>query len=112
MKTTHRRIAAGALLASTAAVVGFGLSSVAAQADTGVPHQWCPGDSDPTAPHPGGFDWDWNVCHTYYWVKSGQGNVPYRGSLRVSNLWDGDNPPADSYSGCGTDLFTGRPGSC
>lgn len=91
--------------------LSLGLAAGAAQAGTGVPHHWCPGDRDSTAPTPA-YNWDWNICHTYYWVKSGQGNVPYRGDLHSSNLWDGENPPADSYPGCGTDMFTGRPGAC
>jgi hypothetical protein len=31
--------------------------------------------------------WDSNVCHTYYCVNFGTGNV-------ASNIWDGPNPPA------------------
>jgi hypothetical protein len=89
---------------------GLGLGAGTALADTGVPHQWCPGDTDPTAPTPGGDEWDWNVCHTYYWTN-GKGNVPYRGYL-PSELWDGDNPPDNSAPACGHDMFTGLPGSC
>ena len=104
-----KRLFAG--LAMTALVSGgLGLASGIAQADTGVPHQWCPGDNDPTAPTTV-YDWDWNTCHTYYWVNSGQGNVPFRGHF-PSSLWDGDNPPAASAPPCGTDLFTGAPGRC
>jgi hypothetical protein len=104
-------------LATTALVSGglglapLGPASGTAHAGTGVPHHWCPGDSDSTAPTPN-YNWDWHICHTYYWVKSGQGNVPYLGRLSDSNLWDGDNPPPDSAPPCGTDLFTGRPGAC
>ena len=58
------------------------------------------------------FSWDMNICHTWYWVKGGQGNVPNEGSLRFSNVWDGETPPPNSDSGCGTDMFTGRPGTC
>jgi hypothetical protein len=53
------------------------------------PNQWCPGDSlfhltqnhvaDP-------IKWDMNVCHTYYYVESGRGNVGQR-------IWEGPNPP-------------------
>jgi hypothetical protein len=32
------------------------------------------------------LNWDWNVCHTYYIVLPGQGNVS-------SMIWDGDDPP-------------------
>ena len=38
------------------------------------------------------YSWDMTVCHTWYWVKNAQGNVPYKGAL-PSNVWDGDNPP-------------------
>jgi len=81
---------------ATAALVsgGLGLGVGTAQADAGARH-WCPVGSDPTAPGRI-YGWDWHVCHTYYWVKSGQGNVPVDGSLRGSSLWDGDNPPAGS----------------
>jgi hypothetical protein len=30
--------------------------------------------------------WDWNICHTYWYVYPGQGNV-------ANLIWDGDNPP-------------------
>jgi hypothetical protein len=115
MNTTHnpKRIIAAALLSGGIAVAGLGLGAGTAQADTGRPHQWCPGDSMSFPTGPGGFySWDMNVCHTWYWVKRGQGNVPFHADLRGSILWDGDNPPADSYPGCGTDLFTGIPGRC
>jgi hypothetical protein len=102
------RLAMTVLVSGGLGLAGLGLAAGTAQADTGVPHQWCPGDSDPMAPARV-YNWDWNVCHNYYWVKSRQGNVPYRGDLRYSNLWDGDNPPADSNPGCGTDLFIAFP---
>jgi hypothetical protein len=111
MKRVIVRLATAVLVSGGLGLAGLGLGAGTAQADTGVPHQWCPGDSDSTAPTPA-YNWDWNVCHTYYWTKTGQGNVPYRGDLRYSNLWDGDNPPDNSYPGCGTDLFTGIPGRC
>jgi hypothetical protein len=94
-----RRLIAG--LATTALVSGglglapFGPASGTAAADPGGAHHWCPGDNDPTAPTRAN-DWDWNICHTYYEVKMGRGNVPYNGSLKMSNIWDGDNPPADA----------------
>jgi hypothetical protein len=56
--------------------------------DWGPPRHWCPGQPVPqtgnnvTDP----INWDWNVCHTYYFVWEGMGNV--------SNVtWDGDDPP-------------------
>jgi|SRR5271169_5041463 hypothetical protein len=75
---------------------GLGLGAGAAQADLGPaygPHHWCPGDNDSTAPTTA-YNWDFNICHTYYWVDMDKGNVPYRGRL-PSNLWDGDNPPGE-----------------
>jgi hypothetical protein len=53
------------------------------------PCHWCPGDApvrtgnmvnDPVV-------WDNGVCHTYWRVDMGQGNV-------AKEIWDGDNPPA------------------
>lgn len=53
------------------------------------PCHWCPGDPpvqtgnlrvDPVR-------WDASICHTYWYVTPGQGNVS-----RV--IWDGDDPPA------------------
>lgn len=55
----------------------------------GPPQHWCPGQlplpatgnhiTDP-------LNWDWNVCHTYYFLWEGMGNVS-------NMIWDGDNPP-------------------
>jgi hypothetical protein len=36
--------------------------------------------------HPDPLNWDWDVCHTYYFLWSGMGNVS-------NMIWDGDNPP-------------------
>ena len=94
-------------LATTVLVSGgWGLAASTAQAQPGVvplypapvptdngdwgpPHHWCPGQQP--VPATGNhitdpLNWDWNVCHTYYFVWPGMGNV--------SNLiWDGDDPP-------------------
>ena len=91
------------LLGSVASVVG--MSAGTAQAKPGPvplnawpgcpndhpagPCHWCPGDPpvqtgnlrvDPVR-------WDASICHTYWYVTPGQGNVS-----RV--IWDGDDPPA------------------
>jgi hypothetical protein len=65
-----------------------GIPFAADDDDWGPPHHWCPGQPAPdtgnsvTDP----IHWDWNVCHTYYFVYEGMGNV--------SNVtWDGANPP-------------------
>jgi hypothetical protein len=86
--------------------VAGGLLSVGVAAGMGVPAEaspggwpgcdaphgpchWCPGDApvrtgnmvnDPVV-------WDNGVCHTYWRVDMGQGNV-------AKEIWDGDNPPA------------------
>jgi hypothetical protein len=96
---------------------GLALTSGTAQAQ--APHHWCPGEpmqydprvTDHTGPGTA-FNWDMYICHTWYWVKGGQGNVPFKGRLSSSNVWDGETPPPNSDPGCGTDMFTGRPGTC
>jgi hypothetical protein len=57
--------------------------------DWGPPHHWCPGqlpvpDTGNNVTDP--LNWDWHVCHTYYFVYQGMGNVS-------KVVWDGDNPP-------------------
>ena len=84
MKRQIAGLAAAALVSGGMSLAALALGAGIAQAET-----WCPGQ-----PVPGGFtevDWDWNVCHTYYWVN-GKGNVPYDGKL-PSDLYDGTNPP-------------------
>ncbi|OBK59838.1 hypothetical protein A5653_05725 [Mycobacterium colombiense] len=86
-----KRLIAGALL-STGLVAGAGLATGTAQADNpdwGPAHHWCPGEPLPptgnhvTDPFRG---WDMSVCHTYYYLWPGMGNVS-------NMIWDGDNPP-------------------
>ena len=87
MNITHKskRTLAAALLSGGVAVAA--LATGTAQAAPGdnfsQPHQWCPGQSLPMDD----VHWDNNICHTYYYVYFGQGNV-------AQNIWDGDNPPA------------------
>jgi len=113
------RIIAGALLSGGVAVAGLGLGAGTAQAQ--APHHWCPGDpmDYQVDPHraqntgPGtSYTWDMTVCHTWFWVRSGMGNVPLKGSPGFGNVWDGETPPPNSDAGCGTDMFTGRLGTC
>jgi hypothetical protein len=61
---------------------------VHADDDWGPPHRWCPGQSLwITGNHVNNpVIWDNNVCHTYYIVNFGMGNV-------AQNIWDGPNPP-------------------
>jgi len=97
------------LAAAVALAGGLGLAGLGAgiaQADPLPPHTWCPGDSmvyssfDPSTGPGVAYQWDTNVCHTWYWVKSG-GNVPYKGQL-PSTVWDGEDPPNRSCGACGT----------
>jgi hypothetical protein len=92
MKRKHhgKRIVTTALLSAGMAIAGLGVSAVTAGAQTPPtgPLNWCPGDppvetgNKRTNP----VIWDTNVCHTYYIVYHGQGNV-------AQNIWDGPNPP-------------------
>lgn len=108
MNTPHtlERIIAKALLSGGVAVAGLGLAAGIAQAQPAPaplnpawpgcpsdhpqgPCKWCPGQAlPPTGNHvTNPVRWDNNVCHTYYYVNFGTGNV-------ASNIWDGPNPPA------------------
>ena len=60
------RIATTALAAGAVVAAGLTLGAGAAQADS-----WCPGQALPFPM----IRWDMNVCHTWYAVPSGQGNV-------------------------------------
>lgn len=93
-------------LAVAVAVLAIGTLAPATpvQAKPLPPHTWCPGDSmmysryDMSSGPGVGYQWDANVCHTWYWVN-GIGNVPYQGKL-PSDVWDGDNPPAVKQDTC------------
>jgi len=98
---TLKRIVAGALLSGGIAVAGLGLGAGTAQACNGAfgpcgygPNHWCPGDSmymDRGGPYQG-VQWDMGVCHTWYRVAPGAGNVP-EGPRNQSDVWEGSNPP-------------------
>jgi hypothetical protein len=73
---TLKKIIAGALLSGCVSVTVSGLAAGPAQADPGdpfspQPHSWCPGQGLPFW----GIQWDMSVCHTWYMVPIGQGNV-------------------------------------
>lgn len=72
MKWTARSAATVAAACAIAAG-GLTLSVVTAHADpvTAQPTSWCPGQALPFPM----IQWDMNVCHTWYTVPSGQGNV-------------------------------------
>lgn len=115
-----KQMLAGALTSVSLAAAGLSLATGTAAADPAGAHTWCPGMSMASPPGPGASPgaWDMNVCHTWYRVDPGMGNVPVRMadgtlSLKDSNLWDGPNPPAGSVRvECGRDLFTGLPIPC
>src|ERR1700721_2768374 len=103
MKTnrTLTRAITGVLLTGGIAVGGLGLAGTG---EAHKPHNWCPGQpmNYPTGPGPG-YSWDMNICHTWFWVSNGKGNVPYNGRL-PSTLWDGAfRQPASEPPG-GTDI--------
>ena len=99
MHTTLKNLIAGGLL-SAALAAGIGVAAVApvAQADAwpGCPNDhpagpchWCPGDPPVQTGNlrVNPVRWDVNVCHTYWYVDHGQGNV-------AQNIFEGDIPPA------------------
>lgn len=84
-----RTIVAAAALATA----GAALAGSAAQADPfpAQPHNWCPGETLPF----NNIRWDMSVCHTWYIVPSGQGNVrmvDLRGNSIDSFISDGPAP--------------------
>jgi hypothetical protein len=101
MKPLVVGFATSLLVSGGLGLAGLGLAVGTAHAGpNGGPYQWCPGQS----PHLAGIDvteysWDLNVCHTFYSVSYGLGNVPYRFGPTTS-IWEGDNPPAPTYRGC------------
>jgi hypothetical protein len=87
------RLAITALVSSGLALGAVGLAPVTAHADPntdwGPAKHWCPGEPLPaTGNHVTDPIHDWNptVCHTYYYLWPGMGNVSHM-------IWDGDNPP-------------------
>ncbi|MDT5009492.1 MAG: hypothetical protein QOH57_1109 [Mycobacterium sp.] len=89
-------LATTALVSGGMALAGVGAGTANATCPPGAvvngmcygPNHWCPGDSLYSSK--GGpnrdVNWDMNVCHTWYWVAEGAGNVS-------PVVWDGDNPP-------------------
>lgn len=53
------------------------------------PCRWCPGDPPVQTGNlrVNPVIWDASICHTYWYVRPGQGNV-------AQNIWDGEIPPA------------------
>jgi hypothetical protein len=117
-----RRLIVG--LATTAVVSGgvalTGLGAGTAQAEDWCPpaamvgaicygpNQWCPGDSlfHLTQNHVANpITWDMNVCHTYYYVPWGQGNVG-------ANIFEGADPPPPETLPPPLPVLPAPPGMC
>jgi hypothetical protein len=79
-----KKSVAGALLAGSLALTGAGLATGVAQADPFSPqaHSWCPGQGLPDR----GVEWNMAVCHTWYIVPVGQGNVRIAGTTAGSYM--------------------------
>jgi hypothetical protein len=102
MKSNHKRsrILAGALLSAGVAIAGMGLTGATAQAQPGNawpgcppespsgPCHWCPGDPPVQTGNlrVNPVIWDNNICHTYFRVAPGQGNV-------ATVIFEGEAPP-------------------
>jgi hypothetical protein len=104
MKRAIVGLATTVLLSGALGLAGLGAGT--AQACNGVwgecgygPNRWCPGDS--LYSDQGGPDnesmWDMGVCHTWYRVAQGAGNVPVPerpgSNENSSTVWDGPDPP-------------------
>ena len=90
MTRISRRAAAAA---AGVAVAALALGAGVAQADTFTPqpHSWCPGQGLPF----NNIQWDMSVCHTWYYVPFGQGNVrmvDLHGNPLSSFIADGPPP--------------------
>jgi len=103
-----KKIFAGVLLPIGLTATCLGASIGTAHALPSSPHVWCPGQSmnAPTGP---GADktCDMNVCHTWWFVKSGYGNVQLTNGGISANVFEGENPPPGSLTECGLGLFGG-----
>lgn len=102
---TLRRAAAAALLTGAGAALALGLAPGTAAAlpraplpaswpgcpedSPEGPCRWCPGDPPVQTGNlrVNPVVWDNNVCHTYWYVYHGQGNV-------AANIFEGEAPPA------------------
>ncbi len=102
---TSKRILGAALMSFAITSAGFGSLAGTAQALPGGPTpqqawpgcpdenpsgpcRWCPGDPPVQTGNlrVNPVVWDNNVCHTYWYVHHGQGNV-------AQNIFEGEAPP-------------------
>jgi hypothetical protein len=105
---SRKRLIGGALLSAGVAIGGVGLpAGVASAVPPGGPYTWCPGDP-PVATgniRVNPVIWDETICHEYWFVYHGQGNV-------AQNIWDGPNPPGEPPTTPFTPLPPLPPGMC
>jgi hypothetical protein len=92
MNTTRtlRRTAVGALLSGAVAMAGFGLAAGTAHGRQPGPVSMVPRAIHEPPGEPGlTVVWDMNVCHTWYRVDYGKGNVAnnYGGPPGSPNIW-------------------------
>jgi hypothetical protein len=66
-----KRFATTAVLTAATGLAALATGAGPANAVPATPNYWCPGQA---LPFPG-LQWDMNVCHTWYAVPFGQGNV-------------------------------------
>jgi hypothetical protein len=87
------RLATTAVAAGAVATAGLAPDAGTAQADPfpAQPHGWCPGQALPF----NNIQWDMGVCHTWYIVPFGKGNVrmvDLKGNSMDSFIADGPAP--------------------
>ena len=85
-------LSAAVTVAAGAVILGAGLGPSAGDAHAtppGGPYTWCPGDPPVETGNKriNPVIWDETICHEYWFVYHGQGNV-------AQNIWDGPDPPA------------------
>lgn len=82
-----------AAMAGCVAVAVFGPAPESAHGDpfSPQPQHWCPGQGLPFS----GMQWDMSVCHTWYMVPVGQGNVRMNSvqGTPVGSFVSADAPP-------------------
>jgi hypothetical protein len=88
------RLATTVLVSGALGLAGLGTGT--AHADPGFiehigPYRWCPGGP------PIAVNWDYGVCHTYWIVARGHGNLDgtpiVSDGAPLDNMWEGPNPP-------------------
>ena len=94
MSKSVRHMVVGALTSGAIAAAGLGLGAGSAAAEQPV-GTWCPGQPVPLGPL-AAWGWDMNVCHEYWYVPFGEGNVPITnintGEPFESHIWIGSEP--------------------